>query len=64
MDILIVILLIILIIKDIKIKPKKQIESIKIIDKEEENKIKEIQEEFDSIMSYSIEDAIKEKRGE
>jgi uncharacterized protein YpbB len=52
-----------LIIKDYIPKPHKK-EKIEEIDEKEEKQIKAIREEFDAIMSYNIEDAIKEKRGE
>lgn len=64
-EILIVILLGILILKEfevIKVIPKetkKQEET-----EEEKKKREEIQKQFDVVMNYDIEDAIKSKRGE
>ena len=59
-NILIIILLIILIFKD-GFKKKKENIKKEDVDKQVDIKEKALREEFENIMSYSIEDAIKSK---
>lgn len=66
-DLLIIFLLIILIFKDrIPINNTSKVEEHKIeeISEEEKEKHKALQKQFDELMNYNIEDAIKSKRGE
>lgn len=66
-DLLIIFLLIILIFKDkIPINNISKVEEQKIeeISEEEKEKHKALQKQFDELMNYNIEDAIKSKRGE
>ena len=59
-NVIIIILLLVLIFKDIKFKkPEKVVEKQ---DEKEVQKQKEIREEFDKLMGYSIRDAIESKK--
>lgn len=58
---IIIVLLLVLIFKDVKFKKPERIHKEKI-DEEEIKRQKEIREEFDKLMGYSIKDAIESKK--